>query len=74
MGLRRQRIRLRQPMDIIQAAASAYLNVLRARNIERIEKENLKLIRENLERARIRVETGVAGLDLPGEASNRSST
>lgn len=48
-------------LDILQAAASAYLNVLRARNIERIQKQNLKLTRENLERARIRVDIGVAG-------------
>ena len=48
-------------MDIVQAAASAYLNVLRAKSIERIQKENLKLTRENLERARIRVEIGAAG-------------
>ena len=48
-------------LDILQAAASAYLNVLRAKSIERIQKENLKLTRENLERARIRVEIGAGG-------------
>ncbi|MCG8686218.1 MAG: TolC family protein, partial [Desulfobacterales bacterium] len=48
-------------LDIIQAAATAYLNVLRARSIERIQKENLKLTRENLERAQIRVSIGAAG-------------
>ncbi|WP_372683661.1 TolC family protein [Desulfosarcina sp.] len=48
-------------LDILQAAAGAYLNVLRARSIERIQKENLKLTRENLERARIRVEIGAGG-------------
>nr|NJM02880.1 TolC family protein [Desulfobacula sp.] len=48
-------------LDIIQAAAGAYLNVLRARSIERIHKENLKLTRKNLERARIRVEIGAGG-------------
>lgn len=48
-------------LDIIQAAATAYLNVLRARSIEQIEKDNLKLTRENLERAQIRVSIGVAG-------------
>ncbi len=48
-------------LDILQASASAYLNVLRAKSIERIQKENLKLTRENLERARIRVEIGAGG-------------
>ncbi|MBF0232932.1 MAG: TolC family protein, partial [Desulfamplus sp.] len=48
-------------LDITQAAANAYMNVLRARSIERIQKENLKLTRKNLERARIRVEIGAGG-------------
>ena len=48
-------------LDIVQASASAYLNVLRAKNIERIQKQNLTLTRENLDRARIRVEIGAAG-------------
>ena len=48
-------------LDIRKAAADAYLNVLRAQSIERIQKENLKLTRENLERARIRVEIGAGG-------------
>ncbi len=50
-------------LDIMQQAARAYLQVLRARTIERIQKENLKLTRANLERARIRQSTGVAGPD-----------
>lgn len=50
-------------LDIIQSAASAYLNVLRAKAIERIQKNNLKLTRENLERARIRQSIGAAGPD-----------
>lgn len=48
-------------LDIQEAAAIAYLNVLRTQSIERIQKENLKLTRENLERARIRVEIGAGG-------------
>ena len=48
-------------LDTIQAAASAYLNVLRTKTIERIQKDNLKLIRANLERARVRVSIGIAG-------------
>lgn len=50
-------------LNIMQQAARAYLQVLRARTIERIQKENLKLTRANLERARIRQSTGVAGPD-----------
>ncbi len=48
-------------LDIIQATATAYLNLLRAKAIERIQKNNLKLTRANLERARVRVSIGIAG-------------
>jgi outer membrane protein len=48
-------------LDIIQISATAYLNVLSAKNIERIQKDNLKLTRKNLERARIRESIGAAG-------------
>lgn len=48
-------------LDVVQAAAIAYLDVLRAKRIERIQKENLKLTRKNLERAQIRVSIGAAG-------------
>lgn len=48
-------------LDVALGAALAYLNVLSARAIERIEKENLKLTRENLERARVRSAVGSAG-------------
>ena len=48
-------------LDITQAASTSYLNVLRARRIERIQKDNLKLTRQNLERAQIRVSIGAAG-------------
>ena len=50
-------------LDIIYQAAVAYLKVLRARTIERIYKDNLRLTKANLERARIRVATGAAGPD-----------
>jgi outer membrane protein TolC len=50
-------------LDITEEAAIAYLNVLRAHNIEQIYKNNLKLTQENLDRARIRVNTGIAGPD-----------
>lgn len=48
-------------LDIMQLAATAYLNVLRVKSIEWIQKDNLKLTRANLERARVRQSTGVAG-------------
>lgn len=48
-------------LDIVRSAATAYLNVLRANAIELIQKDNLKLTRENLERARIRQSIGAAG-------------
>ncbi len=47
-------------LDIIRDAAVAYLNVLRAKTLERVEKDNLKLTRANLERAQVRVSVGVA--------------
>jgi outer membrane protein TolC len=48
-------------LDIILEAAESYLNVLRAKTIERVQKENLMLTRSNLQLARSRVEIGVAG-------------
>jgi len=50
-------------LDVTYDASVAYLNVLRARTIERIYKENLKLTEANLERARVKVSTGAAGPD-----------
>lgn len=47
-------------LDIALNAAVAYLNVLRAKTLERIQKENLKLTRANLDRAHARVSVGVA--------------
>jgi outer membrane protein TolC len=47
-------------LDVTLASANAYLNVLRAKTVERISRENLSLTRENLERARSRVHVGVA--------------
>lgn len=48
-------------LDIIQAASTAYLNVLRAKTLEGIQKDNLRLTRANLERARVRQYAGIAG-------------
>ncbi len=47
-------------LDIIAATAIAYLNVLRAKTIERIQKDNLKLSKSNLEIAKVRRDIGVA--------------
>ena len=51
-------------LDIALEAAVAYLNVLRAQTVERIQRENLSLTRSNLELARLRVSVGTAA---PGE-------
>jgi outer membrane protein TolC len=48
-------------LDIALAASTAYLNVLRAKTFERIQRDNLKRIRTNLEIARVRESTGMAG-------------
>ncbi len=50
-------------LDVTYDASVAYLNVLRARTIERIYKENLKLTEANLQRAQVKVSTGAAGPD-----------
>ncbi len=47
-------------LDIAQAASTAYLNVLRAKTYERIQRDNLKIIRTNLGIARVRESTGIA--------------
>jgi outer membrane protein TolC len=47
-------------LDIIRNAAVAYLDVLRAKTLEQVEKDNLKLTRANLERAQVRVSIGIA--------------
>lgn len=51
-------------LDVIQEAVTAYLNVLRAKTFERIQRDNLRLTRSNLELAQIRREIGIA---QPGE-------
>ena len=47
-------------LDIVQQAATAYLNVLRAGTLRRIQQNNLNLTLTNLNLARIRVEIGEA--------------
>lgn len=51
-------------LDVAFEAAAAYLDVLRRKTVERIQRENLSLTRANLELARIRAQTGAAS---PGE-------
>ncbi|MCC6145820.1 MAG: TolC family protein [Candidatus Hydrogenedentes bacterium] len=53
-----------QRLDLMQLAAEAYLNVLRAGTFEQVQKDDLKVTREHLELARVRQEAGVAN---PGE-------
>lgn len=48
-------------LDVIQSAATAYLNLLRAQTMERVQKENLDLTRSNLELARVRQQIGISG-------------
>ncbi len=50
-------------LDVIYQASVAYFDVLRAKTIEQLYKDNLKMTQANLDRARIRVSTGVAGPD-----------
>ncbi|MCF6187652.1 MAG: TolC family protein, partial [Desulfobulbaceae bacterium] len=50
-------------LDVFYEASVAYFNVLRAKTIEQLVKDNLKLTKANLDRARIRMSTGVAGPD-----------
>jgi len=51
-------------LDLYLEAATAYLNLMNAKTVERIQKDNLRLTRSNLELARIRQLIGVSG---PGE-------
>lgn len=51
-------------LDIVLSASVAYLNVLRGKTDERIQRENLRLTRSNRDLARVRVTVGTA---QPGE-------
>jgi outer membrane protein TolC len=47
-------------LDVVLETAEAYLNVLRAENFARIQQDNLHLTRANLERARVRLSSGIS--------------
>ncbi len=49
-------------LDIVQEAATAYLNVLIAETVEEIRRKNLELTRANLELARVRQQLGHSGI------------
>jgi outer membrane protein TolC len=57
LEVQREQLRL----DIVQEAASAYLDVLRAQALYNIQQENLRVTRTNLELAQIRQRIGAAG-------------
>ncbi len=61
MSREEQRFQLR--LDTILQAAQSYLQILRAKTVENIEKNNLALTRSNLGLARARVDVGTAGRD-----------
>jgi len=48
-------------LDTMAAAGESYLNVLRAKNNERVQRDNLKLTRKNLSLAETRYTIGVSG-------------
>jgi len=48
-------------LDVIQGTANAYIRLLQARALYRIEMNNLRLTRSNLELAKMRHEVGAAG-------------
>jgi len=50
-------------LDIIYESSTAYLDVLRRKTVEQLQKDNLQLTQANLERAQIRLSTGIAGPD-----------
>jgi len=56
-----ERIQLR--LDVVFEAAESYLNVLRAKTAERIQRDNLRLTRANLDLAKSRVNLGAARRD-----------
>ena len=64
--LQRERLhgRTQKRLDVALEAARGFLGVLRAKTFERIQRQNLRRTRQNLELARVRYDIGQAG---PGE-------
>ena len=56
----REHSRAERRLDVVQAAAVAYLDVLRAAAFERVQRENLTVTRSNLDLAQARRRIGVA--------------
>lgn len=54
--------RRRTELDVVLQATTAYLDVLRTRAIARVERENLRLTRSNLDVAQLKERTGAGGL------------
>ncbi len=50
-------------LDVVLEASQSYLNVLRAKTVERIQRDNLRLTQAHLGLARARVELGAASRD-----------
>jgi outer membrane protein len=48
-------------LDLLQSAAAAYLDVLRAKSLESVRRSNVENTRRNLETSRVREEVGLAG-------------
>ncbi|WP_299459498.1 ABC transporter substrate binding protein [uncultured Microscilla sp.] len=48
-------------LDVVLQATQSYLNILRAKTLENIQKDNLRLTRRNLELARTRKAVGYSG-------------
>ena len=48
-------------LDTLAAAATAYLNLLRAKSVEEVRRRNVENTRRNLETSRVREEVGLAG-------------
>lgn len=54
--------RRRTELEVVLRATTAYLTVLRAKALARVERENLALTRSNLDVARLKEQVGAAGL------------
>ena len=59
----REHLRDSVRLDVMYQVSVAYLNVLRSKMIEKVQKDNMKLTQANLDRAQTRLSIGVAGPD-----------